>query len=184
MEERSSDAFEAFYLAHFDRVARAAYVVVGVAEDAFDIAQESFARTWESWDKLMERDDPLFFTLRVAANLSSSHLRRVITLRRLLAFLRGGNTIEHTADRTDTLAVRSALAALPVQQRWAAVLCDMLGYRSEPAASILGIRPSTLRVHLARARATLRGALADSPDQSLEQRAPVSEKSPGGDPGG
>src|SRR6266508_578094 len=118
LEERPSDAFEAFYLAQFDRVARAAYVVVGVAEDAFDIAQESFARTWESWDKLMERDDPLLFTLRVATNLSMSRLRRVITLRRLLLFLRGWDSNEHTADRIDTgAAVRNALSPLPKRQR-------------------------------------------------------------------
>ena len=49
-----------------------------------------------------------------------------------------------------------ALAPLSRQQRAAVVLIDLLGFSSEQAARMLGIRPSTVRMHTSRAHATLR----------------------------
>ena len=52
-------------------------------------------------------------------------------------------------------AVR-ALADLSPRQRAAVVLTDLLGFPSEEAARMLGIRASTLRMHASRAHAALK----------------------------
>ncbi len=51
-------------------------------------------------------------------------------------------------------AVRS-LAALTPRQRAAVVVTELLGYSSEEAGTILGIRPGTVRTLTAQARAAL-----------------------------
>lgn len=154
--------FKDFYLAQFHRVARAVYLVVEDAEEARDITQEAFARTWAEWDRFTGQPDPVGFTLRVAANLSRSHLRRVITLRRILPRLRArSQPVDEEAEVVLRMTVRRAVAGLPPRQQLALMLCDLLDYNSEEAGSILGISPSTARVHLARARATLAHALSD-----------------------
>jgi DNA-directed RNA polymerase specialized sigma24 family protein len=52
-------------------------------------------------------------------------------------------------------AVIRTLAALPSRQRAAVVLMDVLDLSSERAGAVLGIRPVTVRVLAARARAAL-----------------------------
>jgi RNA polymerase sigma-70 factor, ECF subfamily len=155
----SASDFEAFYSSEFDRVVRAVYVIVGQRDEAIDITQEAFARTWASWDRIRRKDLPMVFVLATARNLSRSHLRRLVRHRRTPGVWEVRDRTE-AADGTD-LAVRAALARLPEQQRWAVVLCDLADLGSTEAASIMGIAPSTVRVHLARARERLKQLLVD-----------------------
>jgi len=53
------------------------------------------------------------------------------------------------------------MATLPTDQRAALVVTSLLGYPSEEAARILGIKPSTVRARATRARAALREAIGD-----------------------
>lgn len=54
-----------------------------------------------------------------------------------------------------------ALATLSPRQRAAVVLTDLLGFPSEEAARMLRIRASTLRMHVSRAHAALKGTMSD-----------------------
>ena len=63
------------------------------------------------------------------------------------------------ADERD--AVARALAALPERQRAAIVLTELLGYGSEEAGEILGVRGVTVRSLASQARSTLRTVLED-----------------------
>jgi RNA polymerase sigma-70 factor (ECF subfamily) len=163
-DPNSGREFHEFYLAHFERVVRAVYLVLGSREEARDIAQEAFARTWSDWGRIATMDQPIAYTLRMATNLSKSRLRRVITLRRLLGKLDPRAESEDSSTASDLrVTVRRAIAGLPPRQRWVLVLCDLLGHSSEEAGAILGIAPSTVRVHHARAREALAVALSEPP---------------------
>jgi DNA-directed RNA polymerase specialized sigma24 family protein len=61
--------------------------------------------------------------------------------------------VENLLERDE--AMRS-LALLTKRQRAAIVVTELLGYSSEEAGVILGIRPGTVRVLASQARATLR----------------------------
>jgi len=170
IEHEPPAGFEEFYRAHFDMVVRAVYVVVGDREEAFDIAQEAFARTWAQWAAIGDRERPLLFTLAVARNLARSHLRRLIRGRRALPSVLNPD-LPSEDDRTLTaLAVRDVLRSLPGRQRWALVLSDLLGLPSEEAARVLGIRPSTVRVHLARGRTRMREGLSNAGEGRVVNR--------------
>jgi RNA polymerase sigma-70 factor (ECF subfamily) len=154
--------FEAFYRAEFDRVVRAVYVIVGGRDEAFDITQEAFARAWAHWNRIRRRDAPVVFVLVVARNLSNSHLRRLIRGRRAFAELEDMARGDFETANDALLGLPAALAELPARQRWAVALCDLLDLSSDQAASILGVAPSTVRVHLSRGRSRLRQVLASS----------------------
>ncbi|MGH9892204.1 MAG: RNA polymerase sigma factor [bacterium] len=165
--------FEDFYKAHFRHVSRSAGLVVGDSEEAFDITQEAFARTWLEWGRIMGWERPELFTFKVAGNLARNHLRRRRLWLRRLPQLSGRPESDSTGSAIETrFTVQEALQTLSARQRLAIVLCDGSGFGQDEVASILGIRPSTLRVHLARARARLRAVLTDR-----ETGAP--ESSPG-----
>ena len=66
-----------------------------------------------------------------------------------------------TADVDALDAAVRALASLSPRQRAAVVLIDLLGYPSEEAARMLGIRASTVRMHVSRAHAALKETMTD-----------------------
>jgi RNA polymerase sigma factor (sigma-70 family) len=156
---RPLEGFEDFYETSFGMVARAVYLTLGSTDEAADVAQEAFLRTWKHWDRIGRRDNPLFFTLKVARNLATSRVRQLIRHRRAMARMRTAADRPPDESSAAGMEVREALAELPDRQRWAVVLCDLLGLTSPEAAPIMGVSASTLRVHLARARSRLRQAL-------------------------
>lgn len=155
-----SEDFEELYRREFDRVARAVYVAVGSRSEAMDIAQESFLRTWVSWERVGLYDQPVLFTLKVAQNLGKRSVRRLLTLKRILP---GIVADVEKDDETNSVELRqdlrAALNRASPRQRWALILCDLMDFSSESAAAVLGVTPSTVRVHLARGREALRRAL-------------------------
>jgi RNA polymerase sigma-70 factor, ECF subfamily len=177
-EDRRWTDFEAFYGAHFDVVAGAVFLMLGDREEAFDVTQEAFTRTWLAWAHVQEHERPEAFPFRVAMNLSKSHLRRLGTLRRLLPRVAEGRADAMAEVRADDrLVLAGALRELPPRQRSAVILCDLAGFTSEEAARIMRSRASTVRVHLTRARASLRsvftedGTSADAEAQAHRARA-------------
>lgn len=148
-DERSS--FEAFYVAEFARVERFSAGLVGESE-ALDIAQDSFVRTWIHWQAASRGGHPLAYTLKVACNLSRSAARH------RAAWERVRHLVPSSRSREEPVigSVSAGLSDLPIRQRQALLLCDLLGFTSEEAGHVLQIAPSTVRVHVARARSALR----------------------------
>lgn len=171
MPEGLSDgerAFELFYVEHFEQVARAAFPLAGSREEAFDITQEAFLRTWAQWAHLCASDgDPWRFTVRVAVNLATDRLRRVIRFRHRIPQLLAHEQNPSAEDvATSRMEIIEALRKLSSRQRVAIVLCEGLGLSSAEAASLLEISDATLRVHLARGRERLKRAYGPGADAS------------------
>jgi RNA polymerase sigma-70 factor (ECF subfamily) len=88
----------------------------------------------------------------------SRRRRAAVVVRR--AF--GASSSDDEFERIEALdATVRALAGLSRQQRSAVVLMDLLGYSSEEAARMLGVRPSTARMHASRGHAALRKKMGD-----------------------
>jgi len=145
--------FEEFFLDERDRLFRALVLVTrdtGVAEE---LMQEAFVRIWERWDRVSGLDDPTAYLFRTALNLHRSALRHALVVaKRSLTSRNEHDPFDEIAARDE--AVRS-LAALTPRQRAALVVTELLGYSSEEAGAILGIRPGTVRTLTARARTIL-----------------------------
>jgi RNA polymerase sigma-70 factor (ECF subfamily) len=158
-------SFEEFYLREFDRVYRFAVGLVGDAE-AWDVTQEAFARTWSVWGEVGQSQRPASFTFKVASNVAATWLRRLYRWRALQASMH--RVHEEASTRVSdemALAIRIEATRLPLRQRQALLLCDLIGLKSEEAAATLGVRSSTLRVHLARGRKALRERLNERPTE-------------------
>jgi RNA polymerase sigma-70 factor (ECF subfamily) len=175
--DREVPDFEEFYSKSFPTVARAVRGLCDSRDEAWDITQEAFARTWGHWDEVGRRTHPIHFTLRVASNLAISKLRRLLTWRRISRELGEGNEPKHDPDLR--LDLRAGMRSLPHRQRSAILLCDVIGLESAEAADVLGVSPSTLRVHLSRGRARLRRTLTLA-DEDDDPETDSSE--PGTDP--
>ena len=132
----------------FGRVARtirpkALFFVTGSREDAEDLSQDAFMKLWERWDTIDEIEDPTGYLFRVALNGFRMRRRRAsIALRKHIPVPDTRDAFVEVEMRAD---VRGLLLGLTPRQRAALLLVDMLGYRSEQAARILRVRPSTVR---------------------------------------
>ena len=143
--------------------------LLGDRDDAEDVVQDAFtvvhrnARTFDA-----ERGfPPWFFAIvrRLAANRRARELRRT----RLLRWFQLGTLSEasHEAEdaalaRLDAAAVSRAVKVLSPMQRACFELVAVRGLATEEVAAMHGISPSTVRQHVFRARATLRGVLGEA----------------------
>ena len=150
-------SFEGFFQAQHARLLRALYLVTGNEQEAEELTQEAFLKVWERWDRVGGMEDPTGYLYRTAMNLFRSRARAAArAARRLMG--RGTGPDEFAAAEERDAVVR-ALARLTPRQRAALVLTELLGYSSEEAAGILGIKAVTVRVLGSQGRAAMREVL-------------------------
>jgi RNA polymerase sigma-70 factor, ECF subfamily len=150
-------SFEVFFEAEHARLLRALYLVTGNGEEAEELTQDAFLSVWERWDRVDAMEDPTGYLYRTAMNHFRSRRRRAArAARRIVGRAERGDAFAQ-ADERDAIA--RALAALPTRQRAAIVLTELLGYGSEEAGRILGVKDVTVRSLASQARAALRMSL-------------------------
>ena len=150
---RISLTFEEFFEGERERLFRALLLVTHDSAEAEDLMQETFVRIWERWERVGTLDDPIGYLFKTAFNLRRSALRSsMAAAKRSWRPPAENDPFERVIERDE--AVRS-LALLTKRQRAAILVTDLLGYSSEEAGAILGIRPGTVRTLTSQARAAL-----------------------------
>jgi len=149
-----AESFDAFYRANLTRIVQACALVVLDRAGAEDLAAEAFARLWSRWGSIDGQDHAGGFVFKTAMRLCWRELRR--RRRRAPEPAPPGDALASALQRRD---IERALAALGARQRQAVVLRDWAGFETKEIAGMLGMRESTVRVHLARGRAHLRELL-------------------------
>ena len=159
VQNQDRDAFAVLVARHLDGIHAFNYRMTRNAEDAADLAQETFLRVWNSaatW-----RPNRVKFTTwlhRIARNLNIDAYRRHRTSEEInpnLASVDDGPDAAPTAARLRR-ALDAALTDLPERQRTALVLCHRDGMANRDAAEVLEVSVDALESLLARARRTLR----------------------------
>lgn len=145
--------FEDFFVATYEPVLRALFLVTGSIPEAEDVAQEAFVRIYERWDSVRQRPNPAGYAYRTALNVYRSRLRRLrVAARQVIRPI----ALDPLAASEDRDELRRALGMIPRGQREALVLVEWLGMRDEEAGEVLGVAPVTIRVRISRARHALR----------------------------
>lgn len=153
------ETFEEFVTSNHPRLYGALCLLTRDRLEAEEIAQEAFVRILEHWDRVRSVEDPTGYLFRTAMNVFRKRYRRaLLAVRRATLLAPRDDEFERIEDRD---VVVRAVAALPTDQRAAIVVTSLLGYPSEEAARILGIKPSTVRARATRARAALRDAIGE-----------------------
>ena len=156
-------AFGQLVRRHDDRMRGLAYRLLADRHRMDDAVQEAYLKAFRALPRFKPGRDFGGWLYRITYNSCIDELRR----------RRRHPVTEH--DPTDPISerpgpervvsaaetVRSALAALPVDQRVTVVLVDGEGFGHEEAARILGVAPGTVGSRLHRARAALRRVLGE-----------------------
>jgi RNA polymerase sigma factor (sigma-70 family) len=152
-------SFEDFFEREKAGLYGALCLVVRDSHEAEDLTQDAFVRVFQSWDRVSGMDDPRGYLYRTAMNVFRSRYRRAMLALKRSTSAEPANDLFAEVEARDA-AIR-ALASLSPRQRAAVVLTDLLGFRSDEAAKMLGIRASTVRMHASRAHAALKVTMTD-----------------------
>jgi RNA polymerase sigma factor (sigma-70 family) len=159
--------FAEFYRGARDRCLRAVLVNVGDRDTAQDLVDEAFARACASWRKVSRHPAPEAWVVRTALNAHISRWRR---RRREVAVPDLGAVADlpsasAASDSPVDPRIMAALLRLPARQRQVVALRLFLDLDTDRTAELLGVAPSTVKAHLARALAALRDDLAPIREQ-------------------
>jgi len=152
--------FEAFFRAEHQRLLRALFLVTGNEQEAEELMQDAFLAVWERWDRVSAMDEPTGYLYRCSMNAFRSRLRRAARATKRVVRAEPPEDDFARADERDTVA--RALRSLAPRQRAAVVLIEYLGYGSEEAGEVLGVKPVTVRVLASQARTALKQTLEQS----------------------
>jgi RNA polymerase sigma-70 factor, ECF subfamily len=128
-------------------------VLGGNRADAEEIAQESFVRLLEHWDRVSEYDDPRAWVRQVATRMLISRARRRTVAR--LGLRRLGKAPVTEAPTGDRVDLAAALATLPIGWRAVVLLHHVDDLPVEEIAVLLDIPAGTVKSRLSRARVAL-----------------------------
>jgi RNA polymerase sigma-70 factor, ECF subfamily len=146
--------FDTFFDEEHERLFQALYFVTGDRQDAEDLMQDAFLRLWERWDDRGKIEDLTGYLFRVAFNAFLMRRRRAaMAIRKVIPVKEERDAFAEAEMRAD---VRALLLGLTSRQRAALLLVDLLGYPSEQAGRILGVRASTVRALATQGRRALR----------------------------
>jgi len=150
--------FDAFLERQHQGLYSALCLVTRDRAEAEDVMQEAFLRVWERWDRIRELDRPDGYLYRTAFNVWRNRRRGVLrALKRAVDIVQR----DDLSDVETRLDVVRALGWLTPRQRAALVLTDLLGYPSEEAGRMLGIKAPTVRVLASKGREELRRRMGE-----------------------
>lgn len=129
-------------------------------DDAHDAAQEALLRLWRAIDAGKEIGQPDAWTFRTLYRICMDEHRWRRRVRALADRIRP-TAVSSESDRTDLIAVWSAVERLPQRQRLAIYLRYRADLPFEEIGATLGIEAASARSHVSRALETLREHLSD-----------------------
>jgi RNA polymerase sigma-70 factor, ECF subfamily len=159
------EAFDTLISLHQNRVFALAYRMLGNAEEAADVQQETFIQAWRSLRKFRGQAAFSTWLSKIAINQCLSRKRRRQTEpleQYMLDDLREPSETGSVAclERAETAAmVRKVTAALPAHYRALIVLREIEERPMDEVAQILGCSVASARTRLTRARKLLRERL-------------------------
>jgi RNA polymerase sigma-70 factor (ECF subfamily) len=151
--ERAGHDLDSVFRAHRDWLVRRLALIVGDAEEARDLAQETFVRAAERWP-LADSTEPARWLSTVGVRLAIDERRR----RRRWGFLDLRETDATWAMAVDPDLWR-AMRRLDRRTRAAIVLTTLDGYSQEEVAALLDVPRGTVASWISRGRERLRAEL-------------------------
>jgi len=179
------EAFNTLVLAHQARVYNLAYRLLGEPDPAADATQETFIAAYNNLHQFHEGSF-VAWLMRIATNACYDELRRrqrrpTLSLDQPdteIQWISPAESPENAAQRAElSRAIQACLDALPIDQRTAAVLCDVQGHDYQEIATITGASLGTVKSRISRARERLRACLR-SAEELLPDAYRLNQKKP------
>ena len=152
------DAFQQFVAIAWPRLLRTAFLLAGDRHTAEDLVQSTLERTYASWRRVSQADDPGAYVRRILVNQHVRGFRR--KPREYLVDAVPEHAAEDGSGRLDDRSeLLAALAGLPSRQRQAVVLRYWEDLSESQAAVAMGCSVGTVKSQTSKGVAKLRAVL-------------------------
>lgn len=153
--------FEDFFDGERPRLFATLVLILASRSEAEEIAQEAFVRVWERWDRVQTHPDPTGYLYRTAMNLVRQRRRRLRLAAKTAGDASGDTDAFSLVEEREDLV--RALRSLTPRQRAALVLTELLDLDVREAASMLHVRPATIRSLCSQGRQRIRLMAGEEP---------------------
>jgi len=174
-----SDAVDVLLRRHQDRVLGLAYRILGNRADALDASQEVFVTVFRKAASFRHQSAFTTWLYRLTVNACNDHARRRSRLPQPAEAVdvapgalqgAGSSRSDPIGRADDRIAIAGALRRLPLEQRTAVVMRDLLGLSYEEIAEATASAAGTVKSRISRGRAALAGGLGEpGPEREPEQ---------------
>jgi RNA polymerase sigma-70 factor (ECF subfamily) len=165
----TTERLAALFDQHAARLFRLAARLAGEREEARDLVQEAFLRVARSPRRLPASPEGAeAWLVRTLVNLCRDRSRRLRVRERWREAQLAEDPPAAPPSTEARMELGAALQRLSPTRRAAILLCELEGHTPSEAARLLGLRPATLRWHLAVARRRLRSALRETTPETSE----------------
>lgn len=187
-----TDAVDVLLRRHQDRVFGLAYRILGNRADALDASQEVFVAVFRKAASFRHRSAFTTWLYRLTVNACNDHARRRSRLPQPVEAVdvapgapqgAGSSASDAIGRADDRIAIAGAMAKLPLEQRTAVVMRDLLGLSYEEIAEATGTAAGTVKSRISRGRAALAGGLGEPGPEREPEQQPEREPGPGKEPG-
>lgn len=176
-KEPADTAVGRLFAEHGDLIYSLGLRICGGPEAAEDLVQETFLRALRSWEGFEGRSKPSTWLYSIASRACTrmqrrraGEPRRLEPLERLLPSGDEGivevpaddDPEAETARREAADAIFAAIAELPAEFRLPFVLKEIVGLSIAELSDVLGVKESTIKTRLHRARLRIRQAVAET----------------------
>jgi RNA polymerase sigma-70 factor (sigma-E family) len=165
-------AFERFVREQTPTLYRTAFLLTGNRHDAEELLQDTLARLYPKWERVMAADKPIAYVQRCVANRAVSRSRAPETRaesRWELPDRWDGSDVGETVAVSRT--VWQLLGTLPPKQRAALVLRYFHDLPEGDVAAALGCRPASVRSLVSRGTAAMRTTFFAAPAATQGSRS-------------
>ncbi len=158
-------AFGELFRRHQQRLWAVAIRTLSDPEEAADALQDAMIKAYRAASRFRGDSAVTTWLHRIVVNACLDRVRRK-QARPTVPLSQEWDPPAAPTDQANVLAVRAALAQLPVEQRAVLVYLDMLGYSVSEVASIMEIAPGTVKSRASRSRSQLATILSERGNQS------------------
>lgn len=157
-----ADAVDVLLRRHQDRVLGLAYRILGNRTDALDAAQEVFVVIFRKAASFRHQSAFTTWLYRLTVNACNDHARRRSRLPLPAEAIEAASS-DAVGRADDRMVITGALRTLPLDQRTAVVMRDLLGLSYEEIAEATETAVGTVKSRISRGRAALAGGLGEQP---------------------
>ncbi|GAA1266092.1 RNA polymerase sigma factor SigM [Planotetraspora silvatica] len=154
------DAFREIVKRHRERLWVVALRTLGDPDEAADAVQDAFVSAYRKAGSFRGEAAVTTWLRRIVVNACLDRMRRkpvrpVADDELIEAADREVSLADQTDEHEISMEIEAALKRLPIDQRAALVLVDMMGYSVEDAATVLDVPAGTVKSRCSRGRAKL-----------------------------
>ena len=155
-------AFQSFFTAYYDRLFQYIFGILKSRQVTEELVMDVFLKIWLKRSDLLDIQNFSAYLFTITRNHVYKSLKQIAKNYQIVHLSENNQTVapdrveDYLLDKEYTSLLHEAVTRLPKQQKEVYNLIKERGFKREEAASVLNLKPETIKFHLAEAMKNIR----------------------------